>query len=143
MPPTRDRVNIMAIDVKLAVDTGLPALPPAERLSAPDGAAAKVATRPVAVSSLPTTALPPSQAESPAAPNADDLRRVAESLQRRVQPIASELSFAVDQSTGRTVIKVTDTTTDEVILQIPSELALRIGQEIDKYQHGLLVDRDA
>lgn len=133
----------MAIDLKLTVDAGLQALPPPERLPAPDGAAAKVAARPVAVSPPPTTAVTRIQTESPAAPNSDELRRVAESLQRRVQPVASELSFAVDQSTGRTVIKVTDTTTDEVILQIPSELALQIGQEIDKYQHGLLVDRDA
>ncbi|MBN0523686.1 flagellar protein FlaG, partial [Pseudomonas aeruginosa] len=42
------------------------------------------------------------------------------------------LSFSLDDSTGRVVVKVTDSTSGEVIRQIPSEEALRLAERLDE-----------
>ena len=41
-------------------------------------------------------------------------------------------SFSLDDSTGRVVVKVTDSTSGEVIRQIPSEEALRLAERLDE-----------
>jgi flagellar protein FlaG len=54
----------------------------------------------------------------------------------------TQLQFTVDQSTGRHVVKVTDSSTNEVIRQIPSEDVLRLSKAIDDFK-GLLVKDSA
>lgn len=54
----------------------------------------------------------------------------------------TELLFAVDPSTGRQVVKVTDRGTNEVIRQIPSEEVLRLSKALDDFK-GLLVKDSA
>jgi flagellar protein FlaG len=76
-------------------------------------------------------------------PSTAELQRIAEELQRRVHATAPELRFTVDQSSGRSVIQVTDPATNEVIQQIPSEEALHINQALDRFQQGLLLNRKA
>lgn len=57
------------------------------------------------------------------------------------------LSFSVDEASGRSVIKVVDQQTDQLIRQIPTEEVLRVAQDIKKLQEemgqslGLLIDR--
>ena len=53
---------------------------------------------------------------------------------------SSSLNFSVDEDTGKTVVKVTDSATHEVIKQIPSEEILAVAQAIDKLK-GLLVQQ--
>lgn len=63
-------------------------------------------------------------------------------------PVIKErnLSFSVDDLSGRSVIKLRDKKTDEVIKQIPSEELLKVAQDVKKLQEqmglsiGLLVD---
>ena len=54
-----------------------------------------------------------------------------------VQNIQRNLQFTVDNSSGETIIKVTDKETDDVIRQIPSEEVLRLQQYI-KDASGIL-----
>lgn len=57
------------------------------------------------------------------------------------------LSFTIDELSGRSVIKVVDLQTEQLIRQIPSEELLKVAQEIKKLQEemgqslGLLIDR--
>lgn len=57
------------------------------------------------------------------------------------------LSFSVDEVSGRSIIKVVDQQTDQLIRQIPTEEVLRVAQDIKKLQEkmgqslGLLIDR--
>ena len=51
--------------------------------------------------------------------------------------VAPEIEFSLDGSTGRTLIKVTDRTTNQVIRQIPSEEVLQIDKAIDEFQQRL------
>ena len=68
---------------------------------------------------------------------------MAEALQYRVSRAAPELSFSVDQSSGRSIIKITDPVTNEVIREIPSEEVQRIDKALDQFQRGLLLNSKA
>jgi len=59
-----------------------------------------------------------------------------------VQSVSSSLKFSLDEDTGRTVVKVIDTETEEVLRQFPSEEMLAISRSIDRMQ-GLLINREA
>lgn len=76
-------------------------------------------------------------------PSPEELKRITGELQRRVAAVAPELQFSVDQSSGRTIIKITDPATKEVIQQIPSEQMLQIAKALDQFQQGLLLNRKA
>jgi len=47
-----------------------------------------------------------------------------------VQNFQRDLAFSVDKESGRTVIKVIDSRTKDVIRQIPSEVALRLAKNL-------------
>ena len=74
---------------------------------------------------------------------AKEARRLSEELQRRVGGADSQLQFTVDEDTGKSVIKVTDRQTKEVIRQIPSEEMLQIAKALDKFQESFLVNSKA
>ena len=59
-------------------------------------------------------------------------------VRQALGPVARNLQFSIDDDTGRTVIKVVDATTQEVIRQMPSEELLAITQSLDKLS-GLFV----
>lgn len=59
-----------------------------------------------------------------------------------VKPINSALEFQLDDDTGKTVVKVIDTATKEVIRQFPSEEMLAIAKALDNMK-GLLVQQKA
>ncbi|MBW8370570.1 MAG: flagellar protein FlaG [Thiobacillus sp.] len=59
-----------------------------------------------------------------------------------VQSVSSSLHFSLDQDSGRTVVKMVDTQTEEVLRQFPSEEMLAISKSIDRMQ-GLLINRQA
>ena len=54
------------------------------------------------------------------------------------QNLKRQLHFSVDEASGRTVIKVTDPETDEIIRQIPPDEVLRIAESLEE-QSGLLL----
>jgi flagellar protein FlaG len=74
-------------------------------------------------------------------------RQVEESLQRikeSLKTVASNnLEFSIDDTTGQTVVKVVDSSTKELIRQIPSEEMLAIAQALDGEIKGLLVRNKA
>jgi flagellar protein FlaG len=61
----------------------------------------------------------------------DQVRRAVETLNELVQNQRRSLHFSVDQDTGRTVIRVVDPATDEVIRQIPPEEVLNLARHLD------------
>jgi len=52
-------------------------------------------------------------------------------LNSYVQSINRNLEFNIDKDNGRTVVKVIDAETDELIRQIPNEEALEIAKNLD------------
>jgi len=59
-------------------------------------------------------------------------------VKRALAPVARNLQFSIDDATGRSVVKVVDATTNEVIRQMPSEELLAITRSMDKLS-GLFV----
>ena len=73
----------------------------------------------------------------------DDLERQVSDIQSKVPVASKDLQFSVDHDSGKPVVTLTDRATKEVLLQLPSEVALRISKELDQYQKGALVNRQA
>jgi flagellar protein FlaG len=85
------------------------------------------------------------QASDPSALGPDkpgELQSVVEKIQEFVSKAASDIKFSIDEDSGRTVVKVIDRTTQEVIRQIPSQEMLDLAQAMDKLQ-GLLIKQKA
>lgn len=100
----------------------------------------RVAPAPAAAPTRPAAEAPPTPE---AQPSPAELQRATAEVQRRINVLAPELSFSIDQSTGRTVVKIMDRETHDVIRQIPAEEILRIDKALAEFQQGLLVNRKA
>jgi uncharacterized FlaG/YvyC family protein len=64
-------------------------------------------------------------------------------LQSKMNKLNPELTFVLDKNSNRAVIQLTDRNTKEVIQQFPSEAALQISQELDRYANGKLLSKVA
>ena len=72
----------------------------------------------------------------------DQVNEAVQKIQGTVDNLAHNLRFSIDEDTGKTIIKVMDVHTEEVIRQIPSEEAVEIARTLDKVQ-GLLFNGKA
>jgi flagellar protein FlaG len=54
----------------------------------------------------------------------------------------NSLQFSIDDDTGKTIVRVSDAETGEMIRQIPSKELLEIARSLDKLQ-GLLLKQKA
>jgi flagellar protein FlaG len=70
------------------------------------------------------------------------LRKAVEKIQEFIRKAASDIEFSIDEDSGRTVVKVIDRETEEIIRQIPSQEMLDLAQALDKLQ-GLLIKQKA
>lgn len=71
-------------------------------------------------------------------PSPESVADAVKAVSEFVGNINSNLKFNVDDETGQTIIKVVDSTTNEVIKQIPSEDMVAIAKAMDKLK-GILV----
>lgn len=68
-----------------------------------------------------------------------DLSQAVSRLNAHVQNIHRELEFSIDKATGRTIIKVIDSSTKEVIRQLPPEEVLQVARRIAAMQEGTIL----
>lgn len=108
------------------VSATLLASPKSPNVSPP--AAAKEVALPQAISAAQQQDAVPSQAE---------LDNAVSSLNEHMQSIRRDLNFSVDEDSGRVVVKVVDTETNEVIRQIPSEEVMALARGIKDYSNRL------
>lgn len=71
-------------------------------------------------------------------PSEKALMAAVEAANRSMAKANAQVQFAVDEDSGRTLIRVVDTESRQVIRQIPSEEMLAIARNIEKLQ-GLIV----
>lgn len=64
--------------------------------------------------------------------NQEDVSKAIQNLNDYTQNTQRQLRFNVDEETGRTIIKVVDAETDEVIRQIPSEEIMVLARNVHK-----------
>lgn len=89
--------------------------------------------------------LDPMQQRAPVAVppvDAKMLEKAVKDLSQGVQNLQRSLQFSIDESSGRTVIKVVDKDTQEVIRQIPEEQVLELAARMDKVA-GVFVEDEA
>jgi len=75
-------------------------------------------------------------------PSRQELDKAVQAVSDFVTSVNNSLQFSVDGDSGKTVVKVIDTATKEVIKQIPSKEMLAIAQALDGIK-GLLVQQKA
>ena len=73
-------------------------------------------------------------------PSMDELQDAVGKLNASMQASEKSLQFSIDEDSKRTVVKLIDTTTKEVVRQYPSEEALRISKALDHFKGGLLLN---
>ncbi len=79
----------------------------------------------------------------PAVPGRANVEEAVAKVKVQIQAISNNsLDFSVDDSSGKTIVCVTDRESGELIRQIPSEEMLAIAQSLDKMQ-GLLLRQKA
>lgn len=76
------------------------------------------------------------------APSQAQLDDALRSINKSMQLMSQELEFSVDPDTDRTIVKVIDLRTKEVIRQMPSVESLEIAKALDRVQ-GLLIRQKA
>ena len=82
------------------------------------------------------------KAKAPA-PSAQEVEEAVAKLNQSVQGRAQGLEYSIDDDSHRTIVKVIDQSTKEVLRQIPTPEALQIAKSIDARTGGLLVDQEA
>ncbi|MBT9540485.1 flagellar protein FlaG [Thiobacillus sp.] len=99
-------------------------------------------SHPVAPASAKAVAAPATQ---PAArqPSSEELNTAVAAINQAMQQSNQSLEFSVDTNTNRTVVKMVDTSTGELIRQFPSESVLAISRGIEEFQQGLLLTQKA
>ncbi|MBG0842074.1 flagellar protein FlaG [Ectopseudomonas toyotomiensis] len=60
------------------------------------------------------------------------IREAVDNIQEFVQSVRRDLNFSLDDSSGRVVVKVTDSSSGDVIRQIPSEEALKLAESLSE-----------
>lgn len=107
---------------------------PAPLPAAPQGAPA-----PAVKASAVVVPEPPAQQ----VPSQEQVKRAVESMKQMAEAAApNSLQFSIDDDTGKTIVRVSDAQTGEMIRQIPSKELLEIARSLDKMQ-GLLLHQKA
>ncbi|MEM7101073.1 MAG: flagellar protein FlaG [Pseudomonadota bacterium] len=90
-------------------------------------------------------ATPPQQASQPETQQRRSARveQAVEQLNEYVQSLQRDLQFSLDEELGRAVVRVIDSSTQEVIRQIPNETALQLARNLKADLETGRVDRAA
>jgi flagellar protein FlaG len=112
------------------------------------GNAAPAVLHPTAVAG--TAAAQPAPAAAPKAgppkaaaePDPAEVTKAVGEINKAMQVLSRNIEFSIDADSQRTIVKVIDQETKEVIRQMPSAEALEIGKALQKVQ-GLLIRQTA
>ena len=69
-----------------------------------------------------------------------DLNRTVRSINDMMEQGHSRLSFSIDQQLNRTLVRVTDSETGEVIRELPPEKVLNVARSIEQLKGVLFSD---
>lgn len=106
------------------------------------GSATPVSGADASTASVKTPAVAETPAQQAPAPTLAQLTHAVDAINKSMETMSQGLVFAVDADSHRTVVKVIDQKTNQVIRQIPSKLTLDIAQSLDHWQ-GLLIKEKA
>ncbi len=128
--------------------SNLPQVPPSARVSndrhTGDGALGVVVTatstgEPAPAESTQIAAKPSVQQQ----PSAPQLQNLVDNINKALKQSSKNLEFTIDTETRKSIVKLVDSETGDVIRQFPSEEAIAISRSIDRIQQGLLLKQEA
>lgn len=78
-------------------------------------------------------------------PSSEQLKKAADNINQAMQQSNQnlEFEFSMDIDTKKTVVRVVDKKTGELVRQIPSEETVAIARSIDQFQRSLLLSQKA
>lgn len=78
-------------------------------------------------------------------PSPVQLKKATDNINRAMQQSNQnlEFEFSMDTDTKKTVVRVVDKATGELVRQIPSEETVAIARSIDQFQRSLLLNQKA
>ncbi|MCK4951175.1 MAG: flagellar protein FlaG, partial [Gammaproteobacteria bacterium] len=85
----------------------------------------------VSHSAEPTRQILPAGNANTSEPTSEAVKVAVEKLNTQIQSLQRDLSFSIDEDSGRTVVRVIDSETKEVVRQIPSEEVLKLAQQLE------------
>ncbi|WP_323752016.1 flagellar protein FlaG [Marinobacter sp.] len=130
-------VNLNNPELKI-VRSGAPA--PAKAMSssqakgqnAPDLVSPAAGNRPIQSVGVANEASKAERLEQANKKQQQDLDQAVSQLNDYVQNVQRDLQFEVDSELGQTIVKVVDQSTQEVIRQMPNEVALRLAENLQQ-----------
>jgi flagellar protein FlaG len=75
-------------------------------------------------------------------PSRQDVESATQKLQKFADSVRGDIQFSLDQDSGKTVVKVIDKQTSDVLMQFPSKEALSMADALEKMQ-GMLIRQKA
>ena len=84
----------------------------------------------------------PAKAADGAEPSSAELKSAVDKLNLSMKETSQDLQFSVDEDSKKTVVKLIDRNTHEVLRQMPTKEALEIAKSLDKAM-GKLIDQHA
>lgn len=106
--------------------------PAPQPVAQPDATAAAMAVATAGVA-IPAA----SQATNAPDPSTDQVHAAVEKIKRALPPNATNLSFSIDKDSQKTVIKVIDSQTNQILKQFPSKEVLALAKQIGEFQESL------
>ena len=91
----------------------------------------------------PTSSQPVARQEPVGDSQPENIHESVGQLNDAIQNVRRELHFTVDDGTGKTIIRVIDSNTQEVVRQIPAEEVLALLAHMRAHDPRLMVDTQA
>ncbi len=126
-------INNLSLAVSNSGNAGLPQASAYPSQTNNNAATAAVTAKPVE---------PVQSTQATGLSSSDQVQQAVTQIKQVAEKLAQNLHFSIDDDTGITVVKITDSSTQEVIRQIPTEEAVSIAKTLDKVQ-GLLFSEKA
>lgn len=72
----------------------------------------------------------------------EQIEQTVDEIRREIQSVDQNLLITIDKETGKTIVRLIDSSTKEILRQIPSEELIAIARALGKGQSGL-IEREA
>lgn len=123
------------MDIRPVSNTAVPSQAPSQG-GAPVASAAQAVVAPAPVETTNAVRQPA------AVPSTEQVAQAVKDINKAMESLNQGIEFSLDEDVHRTVVKVIDQKTKEVLRQMPSEETLEIAKALDKLQ-GLLIKAEA
>lgn len=85
----------------------------------------------------------PSQAKEVKQPSPEELKASVDMINQEIKKIHINLDLSIDKNTKESVVKITDTSTGDIVMQFPSKEALAVSEAVANKNKGAFLKEKA